>query len=47
VLLYAVAERLRIPVVTVVFMVAEGQTQGEIVAELPELEHEDVREALR
>ena len=38
---------LRIPVATVVSMVAEGQTHEEIVAELPELELEDVREALR
>jgi uncharacterized protein (DUF433 family) len=38
---------LRIPVATVVSMVAEGRTHDEIVAELPELEHEDIREALR
>jgi uncharacterized protein (DUF433 family) len=38
---------LRIPVATVVSMVAEGQTHEEIVAELPELELEDIREALR
>jgi len=31
----------------VVSMVAEGQTYEEIVAELPELELEDIREALR
>ena len=38
---------LRIPVATVVSMVTEGQTHKEIVAELPELELEDIREALR
>ena len=38
---------LRIPVATVVSMVAEGQTHEEIIAELPELELEDIREALR
>jgi len=38
---------LRIPVATVVSMVAEGQTLEEIVGALPELEIEDVREALR
>ena len=38
---------LRIPVATVVSMVAEGQTHEEIVAELPEIELEDIREALR
>jgi uncharacterized protein (DUF433 family) len=38
---------LRIPVATVVSMVAEGQTHDEIIVELPELELEDVREALR
>ena len=38
---------LRIPAATVVSMVAEGQTHDEIIVELPELELEDVREALR
>jgi uncharacterized protein (DUF433 family) len=38
---------LRIPVATIVAMAAEGQTPEEIVAELPDLEPEDVREALR
>jgi uncharacterized protein (DUF433 family) len=38
---------LRIPVATVVSMVAEGQTHEETVAELPELELEDICEALR
>ncbi len=38
---------LRIPVATVVSMVAEGQANDEIVAELAELELEDIREAFR
>ena len=38
---------LRIPVATVASMLAEGQTHDEIVAELPELELEDIRESLR
>ena len=38
---------LRIPVATVASMLAEGQTHEEIVAELPELELEDIRESLR
>jgi len=38
---------LRIPVATVVAMVADGMSPEEIVAELPELEVEDVAEALR
>lgn len=38
---------LRIPVATVVGMVADGMTFEEIVAELPPLEPEDVRAALR
>ncbi len=38
---------LRIPVATVVTMVADGMTADEIVAELPDLEVEDVAEALR
>jgi uncharacterized protein (DUF433 family) len=38
---------LRIPVATVVGMVAEGMTIEEIVREHPTLEAEDVREALR
>lgn len=38
---------LRIPVATVVTMVADGMSPGEIVAELPGLEAEDVAEALR
>ena len=38
---------LRIPVSTVVAMVADGMTTQEILAELPDLEPEDVPEALR
>jgi uncharacterized protein (DUF433 family) len=38
---------LRIPVATVVAMVADGMTSEEIVDELPDLEIEDVAEALR
>lgn len=38
---------LRIPVATVVMMVADGMTPEEIVAELPDLEVDDVTEALR
>jgi len=38
---------LRIPVATVVGMVADGMTAAEIVGELPDLTTEDVTEALR
>jgi uncharacterized protein (DUF433 family) len=38
---------LRIPVATVVGMVADGMTVEEILAALPDLEREDVSEALR
>jgi uncharacterized protein (DUF433 family) len=38
---------LRIPVATVVAMVADEMTSAEILAELPDLEIEDVAEALR
>lgn len=38
---------LRIPVATVVGMVSEGMTEAEIVNAYPDLEIEDVREALR
>ena len=38
---------LRIPVATVVAMVADGLTVAEIVDELPDLTDEDVAEALR
>lgn len=38
---------LRIPVATVVAMVADGMTTNGIIGELPDLEPEDVAEALR
>jgi len=38
---------LRIPVSTVVAMVADGMTVEQILTELPDLEAEDVAEALR
>ena len=38
---------LRIPVATVVEMVAEGMSEGEILQAYPDLEPEDIREALR
>ncbi len=38
---------LRIPVATVVGMVADGMSQAEIVDAYPDLEAEDVREAMR
>jgi uncharacterized protein (DUF433 family) len=38
---------LRIPVATVVGMVADGMREPEIVAAYPDLEAEDVREAIR
>jgi uncharacterized protein (DUF433 family) len=38
---------LRIPVATVVAMVADGLTTDEILAQLPDLEAEDVVESLR
>jgi uncharacterized protein (DUF433 family) len=37
---------LRIPVATVVAMVANGMASDEIIAELPDLTREDIREAL-
>lgn len=37
---------LRIPVATVVAMIAEGMTEDEILAAYPDLEREDIREAL-
>jgi uncharacterized protein (DUF433 family) len=37
---------LRIPVATIVALVAEGQTPQEILALYPDLEAEDIREAL-
>jgi uncharacterized protein (DUF433 family) len=38
---------LRIPVATVLIMIADGMTPAEIVAELPDVESEDIPEALR
>ena len=38
---------LRIPVATVVAMVADGMGEGEILQAYPDLEAEDIREALR
>ncbi len=38
---------LRIPVATVVEMVAEGMADSEILDAYPDLEREDIREALR
>ena len=37
---------LRIPVATVVAMVADGMTTDEILTELPDLERDDIAEAL-
>ena len=37
----------RIPVATVVGMVADGMTEDEILAAYPDLERDDVREALK
>lgn len=39
--------RLRIPVATVVGMVADGMSDREILDAYPDLESEDIREALR
>ena len=38
---------LRIPVATVVGMIAEGMAEEEILKAYPDLEREDIREALR
>ncbi len=38
---------LRIPVATVVGMVADGMADDEILKAYPDLEHEDIRKALR
>lgn len=37
---------LRIPVATVVGMVADGMSEAEIIKAFPDLEHEDIHEAL-
>ena len=39
--------RLRIPVATVVGMVADGMSEEDILRAYPDLEREDIREALR
>jgi uncharacterized protein (DUF433 family) len=38
---------LRIPVATVVAMVADGMTEAEILAAYPDLERDDIHEALQ
>lgn len=38
---------LRIPVATIVAMVADGMSEAEILRAYPDLEPEDIREALR
>ncbi|MBW1919645.1 MAG: DUF433 domain-containing protein [Deltaproteobacteria bacterium] len=38
---------LRIPVATIVSMISDGMTEEEILREYPDLESEDIREALR
>lgn len=38
---------LRIPVATVVSMVADGMTEDEILRAYPDLEREDIRESLK
>ena len=38
---------LRIPVATVLRLLAGGMTEAEILAEYPDLEQEDIRECLR
>jgi uncharacterized protein (DUF433 family) len=38
---------LRIPVATIVGMMAEGMTQKEILAAYPDLEEDDIRETLQ
>jgi uncharacterized protein (DUF433 family) len=38
---------LRVPVATVVGMIAEGMTQAEVLEAYPDLQAEDIREALR
>ena len=38
---------LRIPVATVVGMVAEGMSEAEILAAYPDLQHDDLAEALQ
>ena len=38
---------LRIPVASVVSMIADGMTEAEVLEAFPDLEREDIREALR
>ncbi len=38
---------LRIPVATIVGMIADGMSEGEILKSFPDLESEDIRESLR
>lgn len=38
---------LRIPVATIVAMLADGITEADILRDLPDLQAEDIREALR
>lgn len=38
---------LRVPVATIVGMVAEGMAEAEIIAAFPDLQPDDIREALR
>nr|WP_261559442.1 DUF433 domain-containing protein [Frankia tisae] len=38
---------LRIPVATVVGMIADGMSADEVMVELPDLDADDIREALR
>lgn len=38
---------LRIPVSVVIGMIADGMTVEEVLTAFPDLEHEDIREALR
>ena len=42
-----IVRNLRIPVATVVDMVAEGMSEPEILQAYPDLEAEDIKEALR
>ena len=37
---------LRIPVATVIAMIADGMTEDEILSDFPDLKREDIREAL-
>jgi uncharacterized protein (DUF433 family) len=42
-----IIRQLRIPVATVVDMVADGMSEGDILKAYPDLEAEDIHEALR